>query len=193
MKGHVRTGWTSVPNSLLVDCGLTSDGVRLIGWLISHKGNFDISRGAIISALNMGEHRLRKAIKEAKQSGYLKTVDVRCKKTGQLKSRYAVSADGRFPTSGKPTSIRTLNITSEFEKLERAFLEAFPLTSFNQEQFRIRLEEAVGFFGLEYVIEEAEHYSTEVASRRKGGRIARPENWLWRLRWGHLDDVIEDD
>lgn len=191
MNFHARSGWTAVPNTLLEDANLTSDGVRLIGWLISHNGDFDVSRDLIAKKLSFREHRLRKAVKEAKHAGYLKTVTERCKQTGQLKSRYHVSPDGRFPAGGKPTSIRTPNKTGDFAKIEAGFLGVFPAAPVDFELQRFRLAEAVGHFGLEYVLVEAERYAIEVASRTKGGRVATPENWLWRLRWGEYFEVIE--
>lgn len=191
MNFHVRSGWASIPNKLFEDVGLRSDTVRMIGWLLSHNGNFEVSRPVMGKKLGLGEHRLRKAIKEAKQAGYLKTVSERCKKTGQLKSRFKVSPDGRFTTSGKPTCISTPYGTDEFAKIEAGFLGVFPRSPIDLKLYRFRLAEAVGHFGLEYVIGEAERYAIDVASRTKGGAIAKPENWLWRLRWGHLCEVIE--
>jgi hypothetical protein len=164
-----RTGWTAIPNKLFEDKDISSDGVRLISWLISHqKGKFKVSRAAMAKALGLGEHRLRKAIKVAKGAGYLKTVSERCTKTGQIKNRFDVSTDGRFSASGKPTCIITPNRTTEREAL---FLTAFPASPYRIELFSSRLDEAVGKFAWEYVIGEAERYNLEILSRVKGGRI----------------------
>jgi hypothetical protein len=191
MKFHARSGWTAIPNTLLEDANLTSDGVRLISWLISHNGSFEVTRGVMGRTLGLGDHRLRKAIKEAKDARYLRTVNDRCKKTGQLKSRYEVSTDGRFTTSGKPTGIRTPNGTGDFTQIEAGFLGIFPTAPVDLKLYRFRLADAVAHFGLEYVIGEAERYAIDVASRTKGGGVAKPENWLWRLRWAEWDEVIE--
>jgi hypothetical protein len=188
---HSRTGWTAIPNKLFEDKDISSDGVRLISWLISHqKGKFKVSRAAMAKALGLGEHRLRKAIKVAKGAGYLKTVSERCTKTGQIKNRFDVSTDGRFSASGKPTCIITPNRTTEREAL---FLSAFPASPNRIELFRSRLDEVLGKFAWEYVIGEAERYNLEILSRVKGGRIALPENWLWRLLYPNAGEVIESD
>jgi len=55
------------------------------------------------------------------------------------------------------------------------------------------LDEALGKFAWEYVIGEAERYNLEVSSRIQGGRIALPENWLWRLLYPDAGKVIESD
>jgi len=190
MNFHSRTGWTAIPNKLLEDKYLSSDGVRLIFWLISHQGKFTVSRAIIVKALGFGEHRLRKAIKDAKDAGYLKTVSENCPKTGQLKNRYHTSTDGRFSASGKPTCIRTPNRTTEKEAL---FLTAFPNSPIKIELFRSRLDEALEKFAWEYVIGEAERYNLEVSSRIQGGRVALPENWLWRLLYPNAGEIIESD
>ena len=36
-------------------------------------------------------------------------------------------------------------------------------------------------------------HNLEVSSRVKGGRIALPENWLWRLLYPDAGEVIESD
>ena len=36
-------------------------------------------------------------------------------------------------------------------------------------------------------------YNLEVSSRVKGGRVALPENWLWRLLYPDAGDVIESE
>ena len=54
-------------------------------------------------------------------------------------------------------------------------------------------DEALGKFAWEYVIGEAERYNLEVSSRVKGGRIALPENWLWRLLYPDAGEVIESE
>jgi len=191
MSFNSRTGWTAIPNKLFENKDISSDGVRLISWLISHqKGKFKVSRATIVKALGFGEHRLRKAIKNAKDAGYLETVSERCKKTGKFKNRFNVSTDGRFSASGKPTCIITPNRTIKREAL---FLTAFPNSPIKFELFRARLDEALGKFAWEYVIDEAERYNLEVSSRVKGGRIALPENWLWRLLYPDAGEVIESD
>ena len=193
MKHPKREGWTAIPNELLENIGLSSDGMRLVCWLISHKGDFKVNRKTIAAKLGFGEHRLRKAIKEAKSNGYLKTIDKRCKSTGRLSSHYEVSTDGRYSTGGKPTSISTLNESRAIAEIEATFCGVYPAAPTNPDLFRQRLLNAVAKRGLENVLVEAERYEVEVATRTKGGRIARPENWLWRLLYGHLYEVIETD
>ena len=191
MSFNSRTGWTAIPNKLIEEKNISSDGYRLISWLMTHqKGKFKVSRTSIVKALGFGEHRLRKAIKEAKVAGHLETVSERCKKTGKFKNRLQAPTDGRFSTGGKPTCIITPNRTTKREAL---FLTAFPNSPIKFELFRARLDEALGKFAWEYVIGEAERYNLEVSSRVKGGRIALPENWLWRLLYPDAGEVIEND
>ena len=191
MSFNSRTGWTAIPNKLIEEKNISSDGYRLISWLMTHqKGKFKVSRTSIVKALGFGEHRLRKAIKEAKVAGHLETVSERCKKTGKFKNRLQAPTDGRFSTGGKPTCIITPNRTTKREAL---FLTAFPNSPIKFELFRARLDEALGKFAWEYVIGEAERYNLEVSSRVKGGRVALPENWLWRLLYPDAGDVIESE
>ena len=62
MKTHIRSGWTKIPNALLEDVSLSSDGLRVICWIISHNGSYVPTRVGISKALGFGEHKMRKAI-----------------------------------------------------------------------------------------------------------------------------------
>ena len=191
MKPHIRSGWTKIPNTLLEDVSLSSDGLRLICWIISHNGSYEPTRAGISKALGFGEHKMRKAIEQVKGAGYLRTVNAQCENTGQFKSRYEVSTEGRFATSGKSTGIRIPNIAAVSKNLELEFLGIFPAAPVDFNKYRLRLYSAVEHFGLEYVLVEAKRYAIDVASRTKGGGIAKPENWLYRLRWPDCNEVIE--
>ena len=191
MKTHIRNGWTKIPNALLEDVSLSSDGLRVICWINSHNGSYKPTRVGISKALGFGEHKMRKAIEQGKGAGYLRTVKDQCENTGQFKSHYEVSTEGRFVTSGKSTGIRIQNITGEAEHLEEEFLGIFPAAPMDFKKYRFRLYSAVEHFGLEYVLLEAKRYAIDVASRTKGGGIAKPENWLYRLRWPDCNEVIE--
>ena len=191
MKTHIRSGWTKIPNALLEDVSLSSDGLRVICWINSHNGSYKPTRVGISKALGFGEHKMRKAIEQVKGAGYLRTVKDQCENTGQFKSHYEVSTEGRFVTSGKSTGIRIQNITGEAEHLEEEFLGIFPAAPMDFKKYRFRLYSAVEHFGLEYVLLEAKRYAIDVASRTKGGGIAKPENWLYRLRWPDCNEVIE--
>ena len=191
MKTHIRSGWTKIPNALLEDVSLSSDGLRLICWIISHNGSYKPTRPGISKALGFGEHKMRKAIEQVKGAGYLRTVNDQCENTGQFKSHYEVSTEGRFATSGKSTGIRIPNITANSAHLEMEFLGIFPAAPVDFNKYRFCLYSAVEHFGLEYVLVEAERYAIDVASRTKGGGIAKPENWLYRLRWPDCNEVIE--
>tara|TARA_B110001450_G_scaffold189877_1_gene178059 strand:- start:229 stop:804 length:576 start_codon:yes stop_codon:yes gene_type:complete len=191
MKSHIRSGWTTITNALIDDKSLNGDGMRLISWISSHNGSYKVTRAGIAKALGLGECKMRKAIKQAKDAGYLRIVNDQCEKTGQFKSRYEVFTDGRFATNGKSTGIRINNITAESTRLEAEFLGIFPAAPVDFNKYRFRLNTAVEHFGLEYVIVEAKRYAIDVASRTKGGGIAKPENWLYRLRWPDCNEVIE--
>ena len=191
MKTHIRSGWTKIPNALLEDVSLSSDGLRLICWIISHNGSYKPTKPRISKALGFGEHKMLKAIEQGKGAGYLRTVKDQCENTGQFKSHYEVSTEGRFATSGKSTGIRIPNITAESTRLEVEFLGIFPAAPVDFNKYCFRLNTAVEHFGLEYVLVEAKRYAIDVASRTKGGGIAKPENWLYRLRWPGCNEVIE--
>ena len=49
MSFNSRTGWTAIPNKLFENKDISSDGVRLISWLISHqKGKFKVSNAGLM-------------------------------------------------------------------------------------------------------------------------------------------------
>ena len=191
MKFRNRSGWTAVPNALFEDSTLSSEGVRLIGWLLTHTGEFEIRRDKMMKALSLTDYKLRSAIKEAKGAGYLRTITQNCPVTGKLQSRYEISTDSRFTTSGESTIIRTLIKPLDLTDFEREFLSIFPSEANDWSKFRDLLSKVQREQGNEKVIGWATEYAQEVNGRTRGGRISKPENFLWRKLYPEYDEVIE--
>lgn len=172
--------------------GFSDAGIRLMAWISTHEDSFKLSRPAIMNAMGFSDHKARRAIDEAKTAGYMRTVKARSEVCGTYQTHYEISTSGLFSTSGKPPFISSLQLPVH-SATEAAFLAVFPNAPKKLEQFRHSFAAAVRNFGLDCVIEAGEAYGQEVASRTKGGRVATPENWLWRLNNPNADDVIDND
>lgn len=159
---------------------------------MTHSGNFEVRRSDIMRVLDFGEKKTRNAISDAKASGYLKTITERNEK-GHLTSRYIVSTDGTFTASGEGTSLRTPIELPKLTQFEKDFVKAFPSQVEDWSKFRNLLSKAQCRHGIEKVISWAEGYTQEVNNRSRGGRISKPENYLWRKLNPDYGAVLEEE
>lgn len=72
-----KRGWTKQPNALLRDKDLTSDAFKVITFLLSITGDYNISMKGISKTINLSESKVKRAVDLLQDTGYLKIVKIR--------------------------------------------------------------------------------------------------------------------
>jgi len=182
IKFKYRAGSAAIPRSMLSDERLCIETRGALSWMMSHSTDFEIRRNYMMKVFNCGRHKFDKMINEAKDFGYLRTITTR-NELQQFQARYELAEVG-FSDLGKPDHLSN-TIKGDFAS---KFLSIFPTQPKNRASFEFHLRNAIGEVGTKELVQSAEKYQSEVASRSPNRKASLPENWL---RDGGYLEVLE--
>lgn len=182
IKFNYRAGSAAIPRTMLSDERLSIETRGALSWMMSHSTDFEIRRDYMMKVFKCGRHKFDKMINEAKDAGYLRTITTR-NELHQFHARYELAEVG-FSDRGKPDH---LSNTTKGDFATK-FLSIFPTQPKNRASFEFHLQNAICDVGIKELIQSAEKYQSEVASRSPKRRASLPENWL---RDGGYLEVLE--
>lgn len=112
-----KKGWTKQPNAMLRDQNLTSDAYKVISFLLSVTGDYNISIKGISKTINLSESKVKRAVALLQRNGYLKIEKVKLGKV--FGCRWLISdAPGVYGecTGGHSMDARPMDGQSMYEK-----------------------------------------------------------------------------
>lgn len=113
----VKKGWTKQPNAIIRDKNLTSDAYKVISFLLSVTGDYNISIKGISKTINLSESKVKRAVALLQRNGYLKIEKVKLGKV--FGCRWLISdAPGVYGecTGGQSMDARPMDGQSMYEK-----------------------------------------------------------------------------